>query len=85
MMADPPFPIKSEAQRLIDVQIETLRQPPLLTHRTSMNIACVPRKFSALQEQLDLIARKRFDSRPRTAAWTQIVFRGTGRCSERFR
>lgn len=27
MMTDPPFPIKNEVQRLVDVQIDTLRKP----------------------------------------------------------
>ena len=31
MMTDPAFPIKNEVQRLVDVQIDTLRKPSSLT------------------------------------------------------
>lgn len=68
MMTDPAFPIKKEVRRLIDVQIDTLRKPSSLDSSELDEYRSRSVKISALYQQLDRIARERFDSRRRTAA-----------------
>lgn len=68
MMTDPAFPIKNEVQRLIDFQIDTLRKPSSLTSSELTEYHSRSEKITTLYEELDLISRKRFNSRSQTAA-----------------
>jgi len=68
MMTDPAFPIKNEVQRLVDVQIDTLRKPSSLTSSELNEYRSRSERISALHQQLDLIVRKRFDARSQTAS-----------------
>jgi len=62
MMTDPAFPIKNEVQRLVEVQIDTLRKPSSLTSSELDVYFSRAKRIATLYEQLDLIARKRFYS-----------------------
>ena len=62
MMTDPAFPIKNEVQRLVEVQIDTLRKPSSLTSSELSEYHSQSERIVTLYEQLDLIARKRFYS-----------------------
>jgi hypothetical protein len=68
MMTDPASPIKNEVQRLIDFQIDTLRKPSSLTSSELNGYHSRSEKITTLYEKLDLISRKRFNSRSQTAA-----------------
>jgi hypothetical protein len=68
MMTDPAFAIKNQVQQLVDVQIDTLRKPSSLTSPELDEYRSRSERIAALNEQLDLIARKRFHSRSQTAA-----------------
>ena len=68
MMTDPAFPIKSEVQQLVDVQIDTLRKPSSLTSLELNEYHSRSKRITTLYEELDFIARKRFNSRSQTAA-----------------
>jgi uncharacterized protein with von Willebrand factor type A (vWA) domain len=68
MMTDLAFPIKNEVQRLVDVQIDTLRKPSSLTSSELDEYRFRSQRIATLYEQLDLIVRKRLYSRPQTAA-----------------
>jgi hypothetical protein len=62
------FPIKNEVERLVDVQIDTLRKASSLTSLDLSEYHSRSERITTLYEQLDLIARKRFNSRSQTAA-----------------
>ena len=68
MMTDPAFPIKNQVQHLIDTQIDALRKPSSLTSSDLDESRSRSQRIATLYEQLDLIVRKRFYSRPQTAA-----------------
>jgi hypothetical protein len=68
MMTDPAFAIKNTVQRLVDVQIDTLRKPSPLTSSELDEYRSRSERISALYEQLDLIVRKRFNPRSQAAA-----------------
>jgi len=76
MMTDPAFPMKNEVQRLVDVQIDTLRKPSSITSSELDEYRSRSERISALYEQLDLIVRKRFNARSQTAARNQSRFEG---------
>ena len=65
-MTHPVFAIKNEVQQLVDVQIDTLRRPALLTSSELDEYRSRSESIAALYAQL--IARKRFNCRSRTAA-----------------
>lgn len=67
-MTDPAFPIKNEVQRLVEVQIDTLRKPSQLTSSELDEYHLRSERITTLYERLDLIARERFHSRSATAA-----------------
>ncbi|MFZ0797055.1 MAG: hypothetical protein WCA27_17520 [Candidatus Sulfotelmatobacter sp.] len=67
MMTDPAFAIKNQVQQLVDVQIDTSRKPASLTSSELDEYRSRSERIYALYDQLDLIARKRFDSRSQTA------------------
>jgi len=68
MMTDPAFAIKNQVQRLVDVQIDTLRKPSPLTSSELDEYRSRSERITTLYEELDLIARKRFNARSQTAA-----------------
>jgi hypothetical protein len=68
MMTDPAFPVKNEVQRLVDVQIDALRKPSSLISSELDEYRSRSQRIATLYKQLDLIVRKRFYSRPQTAA-----------------
>ncbi len=68
MMTHPAFGLKNEVQELADVQIDTLRKPSSLTSSELDEYRSRSERIAGLYEQLDLIARKRFNSRSQTAA-----------------
>lgn len=68
MMADPAFAIKHEVLQLVDVQIDTLRKPLSLTSSELDEYHSRSERITKLYEQMDLIARKRFNSTSRRAA-----------------
>ena len=51
MMTDPAFPIKNEVQRLVDVQIDTLRKPSSITSSELDEYRSRSERISALYEQ----------------------------------
>ncbi len=67
MMTDPALAIKNQAQQLVDVQIDTLRKSSSLTLSELDEYHSRSERIAALYEQLDLIARRSFNSRSRTA------------------
>ncbi len=68
MMTDPAFAIKNEVLLLVDVQIDTLRKPSSLTPSELDEYHSRSERITRLYEQLDLIARKRFNSAAQRAA-----------------
>lgn len=68
MMTDPSFPIKNEVQRLVDVQIDTLRKPSSLTSFELNEYHSRSERITTLYEKLDVIGRRRFNARSQTAA-----------------
>jgi len=68
MMTDPAFAIKNQVQRLVDVQIDTLGKPSPLTSSELDEYRSRSERITTLYEELDLIARKRFNARSQTAA-----------------
>src|SRR6202166_5234309 len=67
-MTDPAFAIKNEVQQLVDVQIDTLRKPALLTSSELDEYRSRSERITMLYRKLDLIARKRFSFQSQTAA-----------------
>jgi hypothetical protein len=67
-MTDPAFAIKNEVQQLVDVQIDTLRKPSLLTSSDLDQYRSRSERITILYRQLDLIVRKRFSFQSQTAA-----------------
>ncbi len=68
MMTDPAIAIKNEVLLLVDVQIDTLRKPSSLTPSELDEYHSRSERITRLYEQLDLIARKRFNSAAQRAA-----------------
>ncbi|MGA9416372.1 MAG: hypothetical protein WBV60_16925 [Terriglobales bacterium] len=68
MMTDPAFPIKNEVQRLVDVQLDTLRKSSSLTSFELNEHHSRSERITTLYEKLGVIARKRFNARSQTAA-----------------
>ena len=67
-MTDPAFAIKNEVQQLVDVQIDTLRKPALLTSTELDEYRSRSERITMLYRKLDLIVRKRFSFQSQTAA-----------------
>jgi hypothetical protein len=67
-MTDPAFAIKNEVQQLVDVQIDTLRKPALLTSSELDEYRSRSERITMLDRKLDLIVRKRFSFQSQTAA-----------------
>ena len=68
MMTDPAFAIKNQVAQLIDVQIDTLRKPSSLTLSELEEYRSRSERIITLYEELDLIAKKRFQARSPKAA-----------------
>ena len=68
MMTDPSSAIKREVQQLIDLQIETLRQPACLTTSDLLDYQVRSKKIAVLYQELDQIRRASFKVQLRTAS-----------------
>jgi hypothetical protein len=75
-MTDPAFAIKNQVQHLIDIQIDTLRKPTLLTSSELDEYRSRSERITILYRKLDLIARKRFYSRPQRPLECTLPFGG---------
>jgi hypothetical protein len=67
-MTDPALAIENEVQQLVDVQIDTLRKPALLTSSELGEYRSRSERITMLYRKLDLIVRKRFSFQSQTAA-----------------
>lgn len=61
MMTDPAYAIKHHVHQLVDLQIETLRQPCSLTTSDLLDDRGRSRKIMALYHELDKIRRAGFN------------------------
>lgn len=68
MMTNPAFAIKREVLQLVDVQIDTLRKLSSLTPSELDEYHSRSEQITRLYKQLDLMARKRFNSQSQSAA-----------------
>jgi hypothetical protein len=60
MMTDPASAIKREVHQLVDLQIETLRQPSRLTTSDLLDYRMRSKKLAVLYHELDQIRRASF-------------------------
>ncbi len=67
MMTDPASAIKREVHQLVDLQIETLRQPSCLTTSDLLDYLGRSQKIAALYQELDQIRRASFKVQLRKA------------------
>jgi hypothetical protein len=67
-MRNQPFAIKNQVQRVVAVQIDTLRKPSSLSSSELDEYRSRSERISALYKQLDLIVTKPFTTRSQTAA-----------------
>ncbi|MGA8443104.1 MAG: hypothetical protein WB762_06785 [Candidatus Sulfotelmatobacter sp.] len=68
MMTNPVFTIKHEVEHLVEIQIDTLRKPSLLTSLDLDEYHSRSQRIAALYRQLDTITRNRFNKiHPRTS------------------
>ena len=63
MMTDPTSAIKREVHQLIDLQIETLRQPSTLTTSDLVDYRVRSKKITVLYHELDQLRRASFKER----------------------
>jgi len=63
MMTDPASAIKREVHQLVDLQIETLRQPSCLTTSDLLDYRMRSKKLTVLYHELDQIRRASFKGR----------------------
>ncbi|HWO35167.1 MAG TPA: hypothetical protein VNO32_40765 [Candidatus Acidoferrum sp.] len=63
MMTDPASAIKREVHQLVDLQIETLRQPSNLTTSDLVDYRVRSKKITVLYHELDQIRRASFKGR----------------------
>jgi hypothetical protein len=68
MMIDSAPAIKREVHQLIDLQIETLRQPSCLTTSDLLNYRVRSEKIAVLYQELDEMRRASFKAQLRTAS-----------------
>jgi len=68
MMTDPASAIKHEVHQLVDQQIQTLRQPPILTTSDLLDYRVRSKKLTVLYQELDQIRRATFKGRLRRAS-----------------
>jgi len=68
MMTDPASAIKREVHQLVDLQIQTLRQPSSLTTSDLLDYRVRSKKLTVLYQELDQIRRASFKRQlPRTS------------------
>jgi predicted solute-binding protein len=60
MMTDPASAIKCEVHQLVDLQIQTLRQPSCLTTSDLLDYRVRSKKLTVLYQELDQIRRAIF-------------------------
>jgi hypothetical protein len=60
MMTDPASAIKREVHQLVDLQIQTLRQPLCLTTSDLLDYRVRSKKLTVLYQELDQIRRASF-------------------------
>ena len=63
MMTDPASAIKREVHQLVDLQIDTLRQPSCLTTSDLFDYRVRSQKIAVLYQELDQIRRANFEGR----------------------
>ena len=68
MMTDPASAIKREVHQLIDLQIQTLRQPSCLTTSDLLDYRVRSKKLTVLYQELDQIHRASFKGQLRRAS-----------------
>lgn len=68
MMTDPASGIKREVHQLVDLQIQTLRQPSCLTTSDLLDYRVRSKKLTMLYQELDQIRRARFKGQLRRAS-----------------
>ena len=67
MMTDPASAIKRQVHQLVDLQIETLRQPSCLTTSDLLDYRVRSKKIAVLYQELDQIRRASFKVQLRKA------------------
>jgi len=68
MMTDPTSAIKREVHQLVDLQIQTLRQPSCLTTSDLLDYRVRSKKLTVLYQELDQIRRASFKGQLRRAS-----------------
>jgi len=68
MMTDPASAIKREVHQLVDLQIETLRQPSSLNASDLLDYRVRSKKLTALYQELDQIRKASFKGQLRRAS-----------------
>ena len=68
MMTDPASAIKGEVHQLVDLQIQTLRQPSCLTTSDLLDYRVRSKKLTVLYQELDQIRRASFNGQLRRAS-----------------
>jgi len=63
MMTDPASAIKCEVHQLVDLQIQTLRQPSCLTTSDLLDYRVRSKKLTVLYQELDQIRRANLEGR----------------------
>jgi len=63
MMTNPTSAIKREVHQLVDLQIQTLRQPSCLTTSDLLDYRVRSKKLTVLYQELDQIRRANFEGR----------------------
>jgi len=67
-MTDPTSDIKREVHQLVDLQIQTLRQPAGLNTSDLLDYRVRSKKLAALYQELDQLRRASFEGRLRRAS-----------------
>jgi hypothetical protein len=68
MMTDPASAIKGEVHELVDLQIQTLRQPSCLNTSDLLDYRVRSKKLAALYQELDHLRRASVEGRLRRAS-----------------
>ena len=68
MVTDPASAIKHEVHQLVDLQIQTLRQPSSLNTSDLLDYGVRSKKLTVLYQELDQIRRASFKGRLRRAS-----------------
>ena len=68
MMTDPTSAIKREVHQLVDLQIQTLRQPSCLSTSDLFDYCVRSKKLTVLYQELDQIRRASFKGQLRRAS-----------------